>query len=213
MNWKYTDLLVKKLKKAFDFVIKSITKKELDYINAFGQFGIITPYRTGYTDEKGEKHPPDYKYKSDNKRRLAEFVNYLDRNGYKYERADGIFPVEYANFVKSKHPYKIEKSLLIYNISFNELRRWGDYFNQDAIIFKPSNGVVGFYNLRNNTANVIIKHKIEPNLQSPHTKFEEQNLIDKDDYDFSTRFRNIEIKYEFDWSNTLSFEDALNYKA
>lgn len=180
-----------------------ITVKQLYKLHDIGQFAIISPYR-------GELS------RNENKRRMTELVQYLNSLGYKWEPSQGTWGTE-----DSPKGYEIENSLLVYEMPFEEASDLAQYFNQEAIIYKPQAGNVAMFNFTTNEANVMREFEADPTALRPRRKeeikkeYEERgegippDLEEKLRQDPSTKWRDMELKYEFDWDTPVSFEEAL----
>lgn len=174
------------LSKRDPLYIEAIRVKQLEEIHGDGkEFAVLSSYRGHAEDCKHKGHPPLPSNKnhplsgkphdpkcpglavSENKSRHDDLLQYVERVGYQYEQAKGYW---------AKQP---EKSLLIKGIPFAEARVLAKKYDQDAFIYKASNGPVTLYDMRAGTA-------------TPNEKTEISN-----NPELKTLIRNVGFNYDF----------------
>lgn len=171
-------------KKALDFFQKcGITKVELEKLHSADyQFGIISAYRSELS-------------RNENKRRHTELIQYLNSRGYKWEVTQGAWG--------TPEGYALENSILVYAVDLDDLIMLGDYYGQEAIIFKEAGEPVGLYDLEKRTA-VFMTEK-STDMQAPRPRVKEEQGIE---HEISTRWRDVELVYEFDFEHEVPFGEA-----
>jgi hypothetical protein len=90
-----------------------------------GSFGIISAYAGG-------------KHKSENKERHGQLMAALQKKGYRK-----------IHDIKGQWESISEKSLIIPGIKASDLFELGSWLNQDAVIYKGPDDVLGMYDFKN----------------------------------------------------------------
>ena len=177
----------------------AITESQLKYLHkSLPQFGIISAYRSEYGRNK-------------NKQRHTELIQYVNSRGYKWEETQGSW-----SDPSSEKGYGLESSIIIHDILYNEILDLGEYYDQEAFIFKESGGLLGLYNLYDNTVVVWKDWETVVDMGSVRPKDLDELGIEQQN---STRFRDVEVVYEFDLSTVMplnrstpiSIEEYYNY--
>jgi hypothetical protein len=106
--------------------------------------------------------------KSDNKARHGELIRDLQVMGYR------------SWFDAKGYWTHTEKSVMVPRMTFGHAVELGRKYNQDAVVYKGKDGLVGIYDLRTNTVQVA-----GPNVD-----------ISSDPADAVTKFRNTGLTYE-----------------
>ena len=120
-----------------------------------GSFGVISAYTGDHS-------------KKENKERHGELLRDLQIRGYRnWKDAKGYWGYR-------------EKSLVVPDIAFHDLIELGKKFDQDAIIYRSNDGVVGMYNLKGGDVQIA----------APEIEFFE-------DDEGITEFRQVSMSYEF----------------
>ncbi len=174
---------IKKYKSKFEEKAPRIVKHVLTGIYKYAKtFGIITA-----------ENPMGLKISRDENKRLnKEFHDLLSRGGYTFTKVKG----KYGN---------IENPVLILNITLKDLKKFGDLYNQESVIY----GEVNDYR------DVTFEYWIRDNEKSP-LKFKDSiDHIDvlQDPDDFYTRIKNWKFNIPFpifqesliSWAEKVSF--------
>jgi len=177
-----------------------ITETELDHLHRSGtQFGIMSAFMDEYS-------------RNENKQRHTELLQYLNSRGYTWDGVKGSWPSD-----KKPTGYALESSVIIHNIAYDELITLGDYYNQESVIFKETNELLGMYNLWNNYVIVWFPEKTKWDMEAPRPKKREELGLE---HQYSTRWRDVELLYGFDEgikipldrSKPVSTEEYFSYK-
>jgi hypothetical protein len=169
--------------------ILGVSKTDLEKLHSEGsQFGIISAYRSSLP-------------RNENKRRTTELIQYVQALGLSWESAQGVWSLD-----TDSGSYSIEGSLVVYDISFEDLIGFGKLYDQDAVVFKPGDGPVGIYDLRKGTAVLLQQYHVETNVPRPR-----KEILEKKTLEPQTKFRDTKLTYDFDWSNPISFGNSPVY--
>lgn len=162
-----------------------------------GTFGIISPYHTIPKDlsdielDQMEKNQLPFVTKKQNKIRLTDLVQELHLRGY-----------------RKFHPLRgmwrgtPERSLLVPGISPRDLFELGRMFNQESVIFKSEDGVVGMYYTRQGNA---VEVAVDVDSGDPAY----QSFLNTDE-GFS-RGRNFSFNLDFVWGRMLPWDGRSVY--
>ena len=124
-------LLLPVLKEAAAVKQAGLRLKTLEALMDKGKrFGVLSAYGPGS--------------KKENKIRHGELVADLQRMGYKYEP------------IKGSWEGVSEKSVFVPRMSFSDLTKLGRKFEQDSVIYKSPDGIVGMYYLYKGYAEVAV---------------------------------------------------------
>jgi hypothetical protein len=94
----------------------------------------------------------------------------------------------------------LENSFIIYDIPLNILIEIADIYDQEAVIFKGAGEPVGLFDLNKRVVNYLTEMQIETDVPRPRVK-EELGI----EHVPSTRFRDVEVTYDFDWEEAVPF--------
>jgi len=147
------------------------------------QFGIVSAYLNNLS-------------RNENKQRHTELVQLLNVSGYSWEGTQGTWQVDTGK------GYALENSCIVYDIPFRIILNIGEAYEQEAIIYKVSGSDVGLYDL--NTRLAYLMEAYNYDMQAPRPRVKEDLGVE---HTPSTRFRDVEIVYNFDWSEGIPFED------
>lgn len=172
-------------------------------------FGIMTAWR--------QSQKP-----TENHRRNDQLVRDFGERSWRYQAVRGVFPEVQDKGVK----IAFEKSFLIWDPEYLDLLSLGEKYEQEAVIFKPLDGPMGYYDLKAGTVAVYTGHKTTPNQpgipqqkekrRQDLRKYEDKARRYKEDPsaeypgfpppdpDPMTLDRNLEVRTSFDFSNPLS---------
>lgn len=135
---------------------RDLGRNEIDMMHQKrGTFGVLSAY-TGRHSKK------------ENKDRHGELIRDLQIKGHRnWKDAQGYWGYR-------------EKSVIVPDIAFHDLLELGDKYDQDAVIFKSNDGVVGMYSLKGGSVQIA----------APEIEY-------YDDDEGVTEFRQVSMSYEF----------------
>jgi len=110
--------------------------KLLGIIHRKGSFGLLS----AFSNRDSRKQ---------NRLRNIKLITDVQRKGYRYHNWTG----EWEEGGRTKK----EKSVLIPDVRFADLLKWGKEFDQDAVIFKHPSGAIGMYYQKTLGAEVAVK--------------------------------------------------------
>jgi hypothetical protein len=163
---------------------KNMSLKKLNQLNQ--QEGTSIGYITAYRGTKT---------KTDNKNRNSKMIRDLQKGGVKdYYTLEGRYQEEETGKMKA------EQTFLLINPSLEAMMEAAEKYEQDSIIFKSKDNVIGMYNRLD--GNVYIA---KPGSETKSVK--EPTDGKHEGYGEAwTRFRNIGLSYDFVWDDPISFD-------
>lgn len=164
-------------------VAKDISKNKLKRLN--GEHGTSIAYITAFRQGKGL---------NENKKRNSQMIRELQKSGVKdYYTVQGRYEEQATGEMKQ------EQTFLLVNPNLSDVILAANKYDQDSIIFKGKDNVIGLYNRLDNE--VIIA---APGSEDVSVKRENPG---KPGYDAAyTRFRSIGLNYDFRWDDPIKMD-------
>lgn len=161
---------------------KGVSKKKLKKLN--NEKGKTVAYITAYRQSKSKK---------ENKKRNSQMIRELQKSGVKdYYTLQGRYEEQETGEMKN------EQTFLLLNPDLKDVMKAAEKFDQDSIIFKGKDNVIGMYNRLEGEV-VVAK----PGTEEVSVKDEAGDA----DYENAwTRFRSIGLNYDFVWSDPIKFD-------
>lgn len=168
-------------------IAKDISKKKLERLHQ--EEGTSMAFITAYRQNLSLK---------ENKKRNNEMLKSFQKSGLKdYYDLDGRYLEEETGKMKG------EKTFLLVGPDLKTVMQQADKYEQDSIIFKSKENVVGMYNRLTGDVTIatpmnkeqmsVTDKKVKTKSGDPPPSFE----------DAWSRFRNIGLSYNFDWDTTF----------
>lgn len=142
----------------------------INMVNMPGIFGVLSAYR--------EQH------KSENKDSKGEMIAELQKRGYRQ-----------YHLLRGQWKGVAEQSFVVPNMQAKDLFDIGRKFDQDSVIYKAKNGIIGMYNNRTHTVVVAVNPDLSPAFQIVEGK----DLYSKVD-------RNWSFEFGFLWGNEIPWD-------
>jgi len=161
--------------------------KQLQHMMKGGRvFGVMSAYGPGTKSQNQERH--------------GEMYGDLQRMGYRR-----IEPL------KGKWGGVAEKSVLVPGMKFSDLVSLGRKFDQESVIYKSAEGVLGMYYLREHKAEIAAKPTgematelaVEPQRYRSQDKEQRE---ERDQPDLFSKSRGISFEFGFLWGDKLPWD-------
>jgi len=165
------------------------------------QFGIVTAYKSKNS-------------KTINKSKTSKLVRDFGKRGLSYKPLTGWFQEEGGKGIQ------LENSFIVWDIDFKYLLSLAKRYDQESVIFKEKNGLLGLYSL-SGTAVIRTSQEFLPNQPTVDKKYrgkprdqrreKEIPVLEPDtrpEVDIHTRIRDTEIRYFFDWAHPIPFSNS-----